>query len=92
MEENNKIEIVIDEHMKLVAWKDTVSDYNEISVYLEKDGYIYQDLALVRQKYEYNDEAIKNVPGKYEVIVWANCDDEDYTNKYEVEEHVEPEE
>ena len=87
--DNDKIEIQLDEHTKLVAWKDTVSNLNEISVYIEKDGYIHQDLALIRQKFKYTeDDDVENIPGKYEALVWSNASQEDYTHKFEIDEYI----
>ena len=84
------INIKLDERTSLVVWKNYDPDFNEISVYITKDGYIYQDLALVRQKYKFDDEGeIVHIPGEYEVLVWADKDNEDYTDKFEISEHKE---
>ena len=89
---DDRIEIVIDEHTKLVGWKDTVTEYNEMCIYLEKDGYIYQDLVLVRQRHSNDDGSdIIHVPGEYQVLVWGDKDDEDYTNLFDIEERKDDE-
>ena len=86
----DELEIKLDEHTSLTAWKNP--DYNEISIYIKKDGYILQDLALVRQKHNHDDgDEIIHIPGEYEVLVWADENDEDYTNLFEIKEYKEEE-
>lgn len=84
--ENQKLKIKLDDNKYLV-----VENYNDIGnefvIYLEKDRYPLQDLALVRESYDIEEET-RN-PGKYEILVWTNEYDENYTHKFEVNEYHE---
>lgn len=70
--------------------------YKEIYVYLKKDGMVWQDLAIVSEAYDYvtKDGVYQNEPrhGKYNVYVYGDCEYEDYTNKFEIDEYKEGEE
>ena len=64
----------------------------EISIYLEdkETGMVTQDIALVLQAYnESNGEVI---PEMIDCIVWAESDNEDYTNKFQINHYVEEKE
>ena len=91
--ENNRIVIDLG-FAKLVAEKGTDDKYNEIYVGIEKNGVWVQDLAVVREKYHYEDNPDSDMPtvvneDKFEVLVYANKDDEDYTNKFIIEQYCE---
>ena len=91
--ENNRIVIDLG-FAKLVAEKGTDDKYHEIYVGIEKNGVWLQDLAVVREKYHYKDSPNSDIPtvvneGKFEVLVYANKDDEDYTNKFIIEQYCE---
>ena len=50
------------------------------------NGIWHQDLVVIRNAYSIDDNLIVNWnPGKFEVLVYANKDDVDYTNKFSVE-------
>ena len=72
---DNRITIELSKGLKLVAERNIDPEYqNEIYVGIETpDGIWHQDLAV-----NWN-------PGKFEVLVYANKDDVDYTNKFSVE-------
>lgn len=92
--ENNRIVIDLG-FAKLVAEKGFDDKYNEIYIGIEKNGVWVQDLAIVREKYHYKDIHDSDIlptvvnEGKFEVLVYANKDDEDYTNKFIIEQYCE---
>ena len=78
----------------LVAEK-TDPDYKEIAIGIEKDGVWNQDLAIIRNKVKLQDNAessypaIEPIAGKYEVLVYGNEQEEDYTDRFEIGEYNE---
>ena len=69
------------------------NEYKEVYTYIEKNGMVWQDLALVREAYHYNEKnEVVNDHKKYEVLVYADCGDEDYTNKFDIDEYEDEEE
>lgn len=69
----------------LVAEKGADENYNEIFIGIEdKDGVWIQDLAIVGQKYHYTDEGEVVQDKGINLMVYADKDDEDYTNKFEI--------
>lgn len=69
----------------LVAEKGTDESYHEIFIGLEdKDGVFIQDLAIVGQKYHYTDDAEVVQDKGINVMVYADKNNEDYTNKFEI--------
>lgn len=70
----NKIRINLAENLELVAeLYNHDGDHPEITVYIEKDGVIHQDICLVRQHEEKN---------AIDCLVLAVPEDEDYTHKH----------
>ena len=63
--------------------------YKEVTVYVEKDGIAWQDLAIVREKYHYNGDDVVNEDGKYEIFTYTDELSEDYTHHFEVNEYKE---
>lgn len=91
--ENNRIVIDLG-FAKLVAERGIDNKYNEIYIGIEKDGVWVQDLATVREKYHYEDNPNSDIPNvvnedKFEVLVYADKNNEDYTNKFTVEQYCE---
>lgn len=85
---DNRITIELPKGLKLVAERNIDPEYqNEIYVGIETpDGIWHQDLVVIRNAYSIDDNLIVNWnPGKFEVLVYANKDDVDYTNKFSVE-------
>ena len=83
-----RIEIELDNGYKLVAETGTDSNYPaEIYVGIETpDGSWWQDLATVKNEYEYNDDgSIEYKDGKYEVLVYGREYEEDYTERFEID-------
>ena len=88
MEKDNKrIVINLSNGFRLVAEQSQDPEFrNEIYVGIEtNDGVYYQDLAVIRNAYSIN-ENLRVVwnPDILEVLVYADKNDEDYTNKYSV--------
>lgn len=77
---DNRITIELPKGLKLVAERNIDPEYqNEIYVGIETpDGIWHQDLVVIRNAVNWN-------PGKFEVLVYANKDDVDYTNIFSVE-------
>lgn len=88
MEKDNKrIVINLPNGFRLVAEQNQDQEFrNEIYVGIETDdGVFYQDLAVIRNAYSIN-ENLRVVwnPDMLEVLVYADKNDEDYTNKFSV--------
>lgn len=87
---DNKIEIELNNGYKLVAERNSDPHFpNEIFVGLVNDkGVWWQDLAVVRthsytpknNKYE-----LKENKDKFDVLIYGDADNEDYTNKYTID-------
>ena len=93
--EDGRIRIPLTDNMALVAEKGLDGDYKEIYIGIEKDGIWYQDLAFVRECYHYGDrqdeKGSETIPehGKYEVAVYADDSQEDYTDIFRIREYEE---
>lgn len=73
----NKIYINIGDNMEIVAEVYSYDGvHDEVSVYIQKDGLVHQDICLVRPSEE---------KCNIECLVWADDEDEDYTHKFEIE-------
>ena len=86
---SNRIEIYLDPlcKFKLVVEQNSDPNYDkEVFIGVEdKDGVWCQDLAVVRNAYTYDDHL--NVWWKedeFEVLVWGDKDDEDFTQKFTI--------
>ena len=78
--ENKKISIDLG-FAKLVAEVNIDPNVREIVVSLEKDGVWSQDLAIVRQKEDFQTETYEK---KIEVLLYEDETTEDYTSKKEI--------
>lgn len=78
--ENKKISIGLG-FAELVAEINADPNVREIIVSLEKDGIWLQDLAIVRQKEDYQTESYEK---KIEVLLYEDETTEDYTSKKEI--------
>jgi len=58
---------------------------------VDKRGCWFQDLACVRNAYQYMDEMPTLKKGKMEVLVYADDFDEDYTHKFTIDEREDDE-
>ena len=66
---------------KLVASLNCDDGYKEVCVYLEKDGCVYQDIAVIGIEGEYKGEIICRV--------YSDENDEDYTHSFSIKEYKE---
>lgn len=80
----NKIDIKMNNGFHLVAEQNKELGFeNEIMIYLiDNNNCVYQDLSIVRHSSDGN---------KFEVLVYADKDNEDYTNKFKIELYKEEE-
>lgn len=80
--------IIIDLHngTKLVAEESCDSSFpSEIYIgIMSDDDVFWQDLAIVREKYEIDNGKPECIEDKFEVLVYADEKNEDYTNKFEI--------
>lgn len=70
----------------LVAEKGVDHNYREIYLGLEdKNGVWLQDLAIIGQKYHYDEDSnVINEKG-INVMVYSDANDEDYTHKFDID-------
>ena len=89
MSERMKVELGDGKY--LVADTYPGAEYREIYIYICDDSdVVIQDLACVRQKYEYDaDDCVHHIDGLFEVLLWRNEYSEDYTDKFEIREYKE---
>lgn len=75
----DELRIPLDDDADIVANLCPVEEYPAVQCYLEKkNGEIWQDVALVRPNKDSQ---------KVDVLVWADADYEDYTNKYQISQY-----
>lgn len=88
----NRIEIELPNGYKLVAEQNPDSGYNrEMFVgIVDGDGVWHQDLAIVRNSYHYEGGRIVWDDNKFEVLVYGDSNNEDFTNKFAVDMYQEP--
>lgn len=87
----NEIKIPIGEDRFLVAERDKDSPFDR-EIYLcikDSNGMVLQDLAIVRNAYDLEKPGVEWIPHLFEVMVYADKDNEDYTNKFVIAEHEE---
>lgn len=80
----NKI-VIPCEFGDIVIEKCKDSDYKEAYIGIVKDGLWIQDLVVVRNAYHYDDNNNVVLENRAEVLVYADKDNEDYTNKFKIE-------
>lgn len=85
------IKIPIGNGINIVAEQGTDSSFSrEIYIGLVNDNDMWlQDLAIVRQAYKLSDgenDGADYIDGKYQVLVYADKDNEDYTHKFDIDE------
>lgn len=84
---DNRISIDLENGFRLVAEQGADPNYNrEMFIFIEKEnGVICQDLAVVRNAYEYYDDYdVKWKDDVYEVLVYGDENNEDYTGRFEI--------
>lgn len=86
---NDRIEVLLPNGDKLVASCDDL-EYREIYIYLEDcNGVPIQDLAIVGNKYIYDGHDIKLIDDEFYVDVYADENQEDYTNTFDIRKYRE---
>lgn len=76
----------------LVVERGADKDYREVIVSLEdKNGVWLQNIAVVGQKYRYNDDYEIIQDKGINVLVYADANNEDYTNKFKIDIYEEEE-
>lgn len=82
----NKIDIVLPSGLHLVAEQNTDPAFqNEIFIGIsDGNGVWYQDLAVVRNAYEYDGDKVVWKEDEFDILVWGNENNEDFTNEYTV--------
>lgn len=75
----------LDNDMRMCAWANEEDGYREIQIHLEKNGEILQDLAIVGQDYVYKEDKIALIPNRYAVKVYADKDNEAFTDEFLIE-------
>lgn len=83
----NKVEIELPNGYKLVAEQNTGSDYPYemyVGIVAPGGGWI-QDLVTVRNSYKHNeDREVEWSDDSFDVFVFGNKDDEDYTEEFQI--------
>ncbi len=81
----NRIVIPLDNGYKLIAEQNTGEFDKEFYIGVETESGAYiQDLVIVRPTYTFKDESVKFDSDKFEMLVFADSESEDYTNKFVV--------
>ena len=90
----NKISIPINDGLRIQAEINLDPDYREIIVgVFDSEQYLWcQDLAIVRQKYHYDHNLNVIQEDKYEVLVYADSEQEDYTDLFVIDRYKAPQE
>lgn len=80
----NEIRINIGHGLYLVAQQNAGEYFNrEIFIGIQnKDGWWLQDLAVVRNAYRYDNSSVVWETGEFEVLVYGNSEEEDYTERF----------
>lgn len=85
--QEKRIEIDLGNGVMLCAEESAV--YNEIYVFIEKDGCVWQDLVIAGEQYCYENHEIVRQRGEYFVKVYANEQTEDYTDEFTIKQYEE---
>ena len=90
--DRERVSIPLSNGKKLVAEVNPDGDFKEIYIGIEDNGGAWwQDLAIVREDYYWNDDeyGIIPMPGRYEVLVYSDCNNEDWTDSFQIGEYEE---
>lgn len=91
--ESKRIEIDLGNGCKLTAEVGSDPMYpREIYVGIEKDGIWYQDLAIIKNTEKLLNGELTYIPNLFSVLVFADENLEDYTDRFEIKTHEEEEE
>jgi len=82
----SKIVIPLDNGYRLIAEQNTDSEFNkEIFVGIETDtGAYHQDLAIIRPTYSFENDNVKFNSDAFEILVFGDEKQDDYTDKFTV--------
>lgn len=84
--DSQKIVIPLPDGFKLVAERGSDRDYYEIFVgIVREDDVWWQDLAVVRNAYHYEKGTLITDKDKYEVLVYGDENNEDYTDLFKID-------
>ena len=87
--EFNSVSLPLENGFNLCAEINPDQNYKEIFVGVTNElGDWKQDLAIVRQKYHYDHDLKTVQEDKYEVLVFADKENEDYTHAFTVERYI----
>lgn len=83
----DRIVIPLDNGYKLIAEQNTDSEFaKEIFIGIEAPSGVYwQDLAVVRPSYTFGNNHVVFKSNNFEVLVYGNADQEDYTEQYSID-------
>lgn len=89
----NRIEIELPNGYKLAAEQNTDPQYSrEMFIGLiAPNGVWHQDLAIVRSSYRYNGDQVVWDDKQFDVLVYGNKDNEDFTEEFAIGLYEEPE-
>jgi len=82
----NGFTINLDNGYKLAFEQNSSSDFSkEVFVgIIDKDGVWHQDLAVIRNAYEYNNDNVEWIDEEFEVLVYSDNLNEDYTHHHTI--------
>lgn len=87
-----QIKIPLRDGAWLVAEPFPDDNYKEIDIWIEKDGFIWQDLAVVRESYDYDKNGnLLPIHQEYDIFVYGKEGYECYTEHFKVNEYEEKE-
>ena len=89
----NKIIIPLEDGYRLVLDQNTGEFDKEVYIGVENpSGLYFQDLAIVRPTYKLEDTKVKFFSKKFEILVFADANKEDYTDKFIIPRAIEDDE
>lgn len=96
---SKKVVLQISENYQIIAEAYEDGIFADMNVYLTNNkGEMIQELVSVRHPYDIihneNEDFVEKIKDKIQVLVWADCDNEDFTDDYNINiytEDVEPE-
>ena len=82
----NKIKIPLEDGYQLILEQNTGEFDKEVYVGVENPSGVYiQDLAIVRPSYKLEDTKVKFFSNLFEVLIFADSHQEDYTDKFVIQ-------
>lgn len=88
----DKIVVPLSNGYRLIAERNTGEFDKEIYVGIEQeDGKYFQDLAIIRPTYTFDEYNVKFNSDSFEILAFGDADIEDYTHKFVVPLHEDEE-